>query len=161
MEYLDSGTSPAIGSVSRLYDLLEQASTITPVVGNQGGSYLTMKSDQGLVFGAITILSGFTGVFCDQGLALIHALSSLHFSNGIFCIGYWQRVSLTLCNMLMAEQVRQSQVIQSRPPRHTSVSRSWALKQADSSTDAWWYFLVCCSMGICILSRSECSRSYY
>ncbi|KAG1821419.1 Na+/solute symporter [Suillus variegatus] len=61
------GTSPAIGSVSRLYDLLEQASTITPVVGNQGGSYLTMKSDQGLVFGAITILSGFTGVFCDQG----------------------------------------------------------------------------------------------
>ncbi|KAG1894935.1 Na+/solute symporter [Suillus fuscotomentosus] len=61
------GTSPAIGSVSRLYDLLEQASIITPVVGNQGGSYLTMKSDQGLVFGAITILSGFTGVFCDQG----------------------------------------------------------------------------------------------
>ncbi|KAG2046339.1 Na+/solute symporter [Suillus hirtellus] len=61
------GTSPAIGSVSRLYDLLEQASIVTPVVGNQGGSYLTMKSDQGLVFGAITILSGFTGVFCDQG----------------------------------------------------------------------------------------------
>ncbi|KAG1786471.1 Na+/solute symporter [Suillus plorans] len=61
------GTSPAIGSVSRLYDLLEQASIVTPVVGNQGGSYLTMKSDQGLVFGAIVILSGFSGLFCDQG----------------------------------------------------------------------------------------------
>ncbi|OAX34359.1 hypothetical protein K503DRAFT_834100 [Rhizopogon vinicolor AM-OR11-026] len=61
------GTSPAIGSVSKLYDLLEQASIETPVVGNQGGSYLTMKSNQGLVFGAVTILSGFTGVFCDQG----------------------------------------------------------------------------------------------
>ncbi|KAG2126254.1 Na+/solute symporter, partial [Suillus bovinus] len=61
------GTSPAIGSVSRLYDLLEQASIDTPVVGNEGGSYLTMKSNQGLVFGAVAILSGFTGVFCDQG----------------------------------------------------------------------------------------------
>ncbi|KAG2126258.1 Na+/solute symporter [Suillus bovinus] len=60
------GTSPAIGSVSRLYDLLEQASLDTPVVGNEGGSYLTMKSNQGLVFGAVSILSGFTGVFCDQ-----------------------------------------------------------------------------------------------
>ncbi|KAG2123413.1 Na+/solute symporter [Suillus clintonianus] len=61
------GTSPAIGSVSRLYDLLEQASINAPVVGNQGGSYLTMSSNQGLVFGAVTILSGFTGVVCDQG----------------------------------------------------------------------------------------------
>ncbi|KIK45666.1 hypothetical protein CY34DRAFT_22415 [Suillus luteus UH-Slu-Lm8-n1] len=60
------GTSPAIGSISKLYDLLEQASINTPVVGNQGGSYLTMKSNQGLVFGAVTILSGFTGVVCDQ-----------------------------------------------------------------------------------------------
>lgn len=68
MEYFDSGTSPAIGSISKLYDLLEQASINTPVVGNQGGSYLTMKSNQGLVFGAVTILSGFTGVVCDQGL---------------------------------------------------------------------------------------------
>jgi hypothetical protein len=68
VEYLDSGTSPAIGSISKLYDLLEQASIDTPVVGNQGGSYLTMKSNQGLVFGAVTILSGFTGVVCDQGL---------------------------------------------------------------------------------------------
>jgi hypothetical protein len=31
-----------------------------------------MKSNQGLVFGAATMMSGFSGVFCDQG--------------------YWQRV---------------------------------------------------------------------
>ncbi|KAF8556781.1 Na+/solute symporter [Imleria badia] len=60
------GTSPAIGSVSELYDLLQQAAIDSPVVGNQDGSYLTMKSNQGLVFGAASILSGFAGVFCDQ-----------------------------------------------------------------------------------------------
>ncbi|KAH7924327.1 Na+/solute symporter [Leucogyrophana mollusca] len=61
------GTSPEVGSVSRLYDLLVQAGIETPVTGNENGSYLTMKSNQGLVFGAATILSGFSGVFCDQG----------------------------------------------------------------------------------------------
>ena len=68
-----------------MYDLLVQAGKDTPVVGNTSGSYLTMKSNQGLVFGAATILSGqaaerhvyspalmgiysgFSGVFCDQG----------------------------------------------------------------------------------------------
>ncbi|KAF9234595.1 Na+/solute symporter [Melanogaster broomeanus] len=40
------GTSPAIGSVSALYDLLQQAAIDSPVA---------------------TILSGFAGVFCDQG----------------------------------------------------------------------------------------------
>ncbi|KAI0028934.1 Sodium:solute symporter family-domain-containing protein [Vararia minispora EC-137] len=60
-------TSGALGSVSKMYDLLQQAAIVTPVEGNQNGSYLTMKSNQGLVFGAATILSGFSGVFCDQG----------------------------------------------------------------------------------------------
>lgn len=58
--------------VSSLYDLLQAASTATPVDGNQDGSYLTMKSNQGLVFGAATILSGFAGIFCDQGMFLFH-----------------------------------------------------------------------------------------
>ncbi|TCD69441.1 hypothetical protein EIP91_007567 [Steccherinum ochraceum] len=54
------GTSPETGSIGRLYDLLVQASIDSPVVGNENGSYVTMKSNQGLVF-------GFSGVFCDQG----------------------------------------------------------------------------------------------
>ncbi|EIN11216.1 solute symporter family transporter [Punctularia strigosozonata HHB-11173 SS5] len=61
------GTAEDIGSPNSMYDLLAQAARNTPVVGNQNGSYLTMKSNQGLVFGATTILSGFAGVFCDQG----------------------------------------------------------------------------------------------
>ncbi|ETW85023.1 urea transporter [Heterobasidion irregulare TC 32-1] len=60
-------TSPELGSITRMYALLQQAGIDTPVYGNQGGSYLTMKSNGGLVFGAATILSGFSGVFCDQG----------------------------------------------------------------------------------------------
>ncbi|KDR84544.1 hypothetical protein GALMADRAFT_133818 [Galerina marginata CBS 339.88] len=61
------GTSPATGGLSGLYDLLVTAGVENPVVGNKDGSYLTMKSNQGLVFGAATILSGFSGIFCDQG----------------------------------------------------------------------------------------------
>ncbi|KAJ4481149.1 solute symporter family transporter [Lentinula aciculospora] len=61
------GTSQETEGVSGLYDLLQAAAITTPVEGNQNGSYLTMKSNQGLVFGAATILSGFAGIFCDQG----------------------------------------------------------------------------------------------
>ncbi|KAI0691691.1 Na+/solute symporter [Earliella scabrosa] len=61
------GASEATGSIGALYDLLVQAGKDAPVVGNQDGSYVTMKSNQGLVFGAATIMSGFSGVFCDQG----------------------------------------------------------------------------------------------
>ena len=53
-----SGTSAATGSVGALYDLLVQAGVDTPVAGNAGGSYLTMRSNQGLVFGAASALSG-------------------------------------------------------------------------------------------------------
>lgn len=61
------GTSPEIGSLARMYDLLTQAAIDVPVAGNANGSYMTMKSNQGLVFGASALLSGFAGVFCDQG----------------------------------------------------------------------------------------------
>ncbi|KAG1845912.1 putative urea transporter, partial [Suillus subalutaceus] len=61
-------TSPEIGSLARMYELLTQAAIDVPVPGNANGSYMTMKSNQGLVFGASTLLSGFAGVFCDQGI---------------------------------------------------------------------------------------------
>ncbi|KAG2141861.1 putative urea transporter [Suillus clintonianus] len=61
------GTSSEIGSVARMYELLTQAAIDVPVPGNANGSYMTMKSNQGLVFGASALLSGFAGVFCDQG----------------------------------------------------------------------------------------------
>ncbi|KAG0704551.1 putative urea transporter [Suillus ampliporus] len=62
------GTSSEIGSVARMYELLTQAAIDVPVPGNANGSYMTMKSNQGLVFGASALLSGFAGVFCDQGI---------------------------------------------------------------------------------------------
>jgi hypothetical protein len=69
-----------------MYDLLVDAAHVTPVPGNQGGSYLTMKSNQGLVFGAATILSGFSGIFCDQGVCVVcfhHVSLEADFSKGI------------------------------------------------------------------------------
>ncbi|KAG2349269.1 hypothetical protein BDR05DRAFT_873682, partial [Suillus weaverae] len=61
------GTSPEIGSLARMYRLLTQAAIDVPVPDNANGSYVTMKSKQGLVFGASALLSGFAGGFCDQG----------------------------------------------------------------------------------------------
>ncbi|KZT25093.1 solute symporter family transporter [Neolentinus lepideus HHB14362 ss-1] len=60
-------TSELTSPPSNLWHLLQDAAVQVPVQGNQDGSYVTMKSNQGLVFGAATILSGFSGVFCDQG----------------------------------------------------------------------------------------------
>ncbi|EIN11217.1 hypothetical protein PUNSTDRAFT_141660 [Punctularia strigosozonata HHB-11173 SS5] len=61
------GTAEDIGSPSSMYDLLTEAAKIMPVTGNEHGSYLTMKSNQGLVFAAAGMLTGLSGVFCDQG----------------------------------------------------------------------------------------------
>ena len=91
---MHSTTSDAVGSIDRLYELLQQAAVTTPVVGNEQGSYLTMKSNQGLVFGAATILSGFSGVFCDQGQSLQVYFWLLRGSEEVVALvtGYWQRV---------------------------------------------------------------------
>lgn len=67
-----SGTSPVTGGLHGMHDLLTEAGNEVPVTGNAQGSYLTMKSNQGLVFGAATILSGFSGIFCDQGEAPVY-----------------------------------------------------------------------------------------
>lgn len=69
-----SGTSPVTGGLGGMHGLLTKAGNEVPVPGNAQGSYLTMKSNQGLVFGAATILSGFSGIFCDQGEAPVYTL---------------------------------------------------------------------------------------
>lgn len=71
---LFSGSSPEVGSISRMYDLLVQAAHETPVEGNQGGSYLTMKSNQGMVFGAASILSGRPNIDISS-ITLSHGIS--------------------------------------------------------------------------------------
>lgn len=53
--------------MGKIYDLLVEAGQRSPIDGNHDGSFLTMRSNGGLLFGACTIASGFSGVFCDQG----------------------------------------------------------------------------------------------
>lgn len=59
-------TSPKIGSITRMHDLLVAAAEAKPVSGNAHGSYLTMRSKNGLIFGVINIIGNFATVFNDQ-----------------------------------------------------------------------------------------------
>ncbi|KAH8793946.1 Sodium:solute symporter family-domain-containing protein [Hyaloscypha finlandica] len=56
-----------IGSPTKMFELLAEASVKRPVEGNQGGSYLTLKSNFALIFGVIQLCSGLGTVFLDQG----------------------------------------------------------------------------------------------
>jgi len=59
-------TNPKIGSVSKMHELLTAAAATAPVPGNAKGSYLTMRSKNGLIFGVINIIGNFATVFQDQ-----------------------------------------------------------------------------------------------
>ncbi|KAI9272012.1 Sodium:solute symporter family-domain-containing protein [Sporodiniella umbellata] len=59
-------SSPKIGSISNMYDLLIQASSKSPVANNQDGSLVTMSSLQALIFGVINIVGNFGTVFVDN-----------------------------------------------------------------------------------------------
>lgn len=61
------GTSSKLGSAGAVYDLLVIAGKETPVAGNQDGSYVTLKSNLGLIFGVINICANSGTVFLDQG----------------------------------------------------------------------------------------------
>ncbi|KAG0588243.1 hypothetical protein KC19_2G228200 [Ceratodon purpureus] len=79
--YLVYVSSKKLGSPKEVYKLLHEVVAITPcveprnhhgqscgpVVGNNGGSYLTMLSTGGLVFGIINIVGNFGTVFVDNG----------------------------------------------------------------------------------------------
>ncbi|TRM56000.1 solute symporter family transporter [Schizophyllum amplum] len=59
-------THDYLGSPSRVYDLLQIAAENYPVMGNGAGSYTTFRSENGLVFGIIVMVSGFATVYMDQ-----------------------------------------------------------------------------------------------
>jgi urea-proton symporter len=59
-------TSDEIGSFSKMHSLLTSAAAAAPVEGNQDGSYLTLRSKNGLVFGVINTVGNFATVFQDQ-----------------------------------------------------------------------------------------------
>jgi Na+/proline symporter len=58
--------SPLIGSPGEMYELLKKAGSQRPIEGNKDGSYLTLKSNFGLIFGVIQLCSGSGTVFLDQ-----------------------------------------------------------------------------------------------
>ncbi|KAL5120136.1 hypothetical protein ACEQ8H_001961 [Pleosporales sp. CAS-2024a] len=58
--------SPLIGSPGDMFDLLKKAGSQRPIAGNKDGSYMTLKSNSGLVFGVIQLCSGSGTVFLDQ-----------------------------------------------------------------------------------------------
>lgn len=59
-------SSPKIGSPSKMHELLTAAAETSPVDGNAHGSYLTMRSKNGLIFGVINIIGNFATVMNDQ-----------------------------------------------------------------------------------------------
>ncbi|KAK4949672.1 hypothetical protein LTR10_011513 [Elasticomyces elasticus] len=59
-------TDSLIGSPSEMFRLLKKAANLRPVEGNQDGSYLTLKSNNALIFGVIQLCSGSGTVFLDQ-----------------------------------------------------------------------------------------------
>ncbi|KAJ5733574.1 hypothetical protein N7493_002360 [Penicillium malachiteum] len=54
-----------VGSIGNLYDLLKAAAERHPVSGNQGGTYLTMTSKSGILFGILHTLGNFGLVIMD------------------------------------------------------------------------------------------------
>ena len=59
-------TSEYIGSISKMHKLLSEITQIKPVSGNAQGSYLTLRSVNGLIFGVINLVGNFATVFQDQ-----------------------------------------------------------------------------------------------
>ncbi|KAF9027761.1 solute symporter family transporter [Hymenopellis radicata] len=59
-------TNEFLGSPSKVYDLLQVAAQNYPVTGNASGSYTSFRSEDGLVFGIVVMVSGFATVYMDQ-----------------------------------------------------------------------------------------------
>lgn len=58
--------NPQIGGITGLFEGLQLASTLNPVEGNSGGSFLTLASIGALIFGIINIIGNFGTVFVGQ-----------------------------------------------------------------------------------------------
>jgi Na+/proline symporter len=71
----------ALGSPKAVFDKLHEVSAKTPVPGNSGGSYLTMKSKDGAIFFVINIVGNFGTVFMDNGCKCKVEYNSLTMSN--------------------------------------------------------------------------------
>ncbi len=76
-------TSPLIGSTGKMWDLLLQASEEKPIVGNAEGSYLTMRSKSGLIFG----VSGRGMLLCLHGKSIERILIQTRYLQVLNIVG--------------------------------------------------------------------------
>ncbi|KAF9570759.1 hypothetical protein EC968_001409 [Mortierella alpina] len=95
-------TSDLIGSPGRMYDLLHEAAALHPVSGNHEGSYLTMASSQGLMFGIINLCSNFGTVFIDNCYWQRAIAASPHSTVKAYLVGglSWFAIPFTLATTL-------------------------------------------------------------
>ncbi|KAF8942244.1 hypothetical protein BGZ47_006678 [Haplosporangium gracile] len=95
-------TSDLIGSPGAMFELLQQASIRHPVSGNHEGSYLTMASSQGLMFGIINLCSNFGTVFIDNAYWQRAIAASPHSTVKAYLIGglSWFAIPFTLATTL-------------------------------------------------------------
>lgn len=52
-------TLPEIGSIGNLYELVKTATEQHPIAGNEQGTYLTMTSKNGILFGILHLCANF------------------------------------------------------------------------------------------------------
>ncbi|KAG0370430.1 hypothetical protein BGZ54_006323 [Gamsiella multidivaricata] len=95
-------TSDLIGSPGKMYELLQQTASLHPVDGNHEGSYLTMASSQGLMFGIINLCSNFGTVFIDNAYWQRAIAASPHSTVKAYLIGglSWFAIPFTLATTL-------------------------------------------------------------
>ncbi|KAG0344330.1 hypothetical protein BG004_004559 [Podila humilis] len=95
-------TSDLIGSPGKMYELLQQASIRHPVSGNHEGSYLTMASSNGLMFGIINLCSNFGTVFMDNAYWQRAIAAEPHSTVKAYLIGglSWFAIPFTLATTL-------------------------------------------------------------
>lgn len=87
-------TGDTLGSPRAVYDRLQELSARSPVEGNAGGSYLTLRSKDGAIFFVINIIGNFGTVFMDNGCEYIavvvptttHTNSLIRLQQGYCCL---------------------------------------------------------------------------
>ncbi|KIJ64934.1 hypothetical protein HYDPIDRAFT_89896 [Hydnomerulius pinastri MD-312] len=86
-----------IGGLDGMYELLRKAGQERPVSGNAEGSYLTLKSNLGLVFMAIQIAGSFGNCMLDQGYWQRAIASKAHTAVRAYLMGgiAWFAVPIT------------------------------------------------------------------
>lgn len=93
---------PLLGSPAKVWENLTQMAIYKPVDGNKGGAYLTMFSQQGLIFGVINIIGNFGTVFVDQSywLGAIASKPSAAYKGYILGGLMWFTIPFTLATSL-------------------------------------------------------------